>query len=267
MTTTSGKVAVVTGAARGMGKEFAKALLKAGAKVALLDINKELITETCMELSKFGDAHSFICDISNRESVAKTFSQIRNQTGKIGILINNAGIVTKGSILELSEEAIIKTFEVNTLSQFWTTKAVLPGMIEQNEGHIVNISSMGALVPVPGQSAYNASKAAVSAFSDSIRQEMKKFGYNIHITIVAPYFVDTGMFDGVSTGKMKMLTPEKVVKKVMKAILKNRPFVGIPWLDANINVPSLKLYTSKNIQDKIYKMMGQWDAMDTFKGH
>ena len=220
------KVAIVTGAAMGMGKLFSEMLLEEGCKVALIDINEEVLQTTINEISSKYDKVNFkayTCDITNRIRVKEVFASVRQDLGPIQLLINNAGIVEAGDVLNISGESILRQIEVNLISQFWTIKAVLEDMIATKEGHIVNISSLAGYYATPSLSAYSASKFGVLALSDALRQELKDF--NIGVTVVCPTFVATGMFEGI---KQPMIKPLSVVRPTIKAIKKNKAVISIP---------------------------------------
>jgi len=220
------KVAVVTGAAMGMGKLFSEMLLEEGCKVALIDINIEALQNTIDDLSFKSDKTNFkayTCDITDRTRVEEVFASIKRDFGPILLLINNAGIVDAGDVLNVSDESILRQIEVNLISQFWTIKAVIPDMIAAKEGHIVNIASLAGYFATPSLAAYSASKFGVLGLSDALRQELKDF--NIGVTVVCPTFVSTGMFEGI---KQPMISPLSVVRPTIKAVKKNKTVISIP---------------------------------------
>lgn len=113
------------------------------------------------------------------------------------ILVNNAGIASGKSILEKNEQMIRKTFEVNTLAHLFTIREFLPDMLRLNKGHVVTIASIAGTVAVPGMSDYSASKFGAFAIDECLRLEMKKGGKNVQTTCICPYYINTGMFEGV----------------------------------------------------------------------
>ena len=120
--------------------------------------------------------------------------------GDVDILVNNAGIVTGKKFLDATDGAIEKTFQVNTLAHFWLGKAFLPSMIDKNHGHVVTIASMAGIFGMAGLCDYCASKYAAVGFDESLRNELVAMAKDgIHTTVVCPYFINTGMFDGVQT--------------------------------------------------------------------
>lgn len=262
-----GVVALVTGAAMGMGKHVSQLLLAQGCRLILVDINREALIQTTAELSGSGECFSYCCDISNREEIRRLVEGVLRDVGPVSILVNNAGIVKAGGLLDLEEEVIEKTIQVNLLSQFWMTRAFLPEMRKMKEGHIVNFASAGGLLALPNLSVYCASKFGVVGFSAAIRQEMKKNRINIGVTMVCPNTVDTGMFDGSKmVAGTKLLSSEKVAQQVIKGIQKNKPIVAVPSLPVKVVTPLVKALLPVNAMDWLNRVLGMWDANDTWKG-
>ncbi len=262
-----GTLAVVTGAAMGMGKSLSALLLTEGCRVALVDINKANLESTKTELSKIGECQSYVCDISSRDEVFKLAAKIEKDMGPVSILINNAGIVNAAPVMEMPVETIEKIITINLTSQFWTVKAFLPSIAKQKEGHIVNFASAGGILAIPNIAAYCASKFGVVGFTDALRQEMKKQKLNIGVTMVCPNTVNTGMFSGSKmVAGTKMLTPDKVCRQVMKGIRKNTAMVAVPSLPVKIVTPLTKVLMPIHAMDWMNKVLGMWDANDTWKG-
>jgi len=263
----SGKVAVVTGAAMGMGKCISELLLKEGCKVALVDINKDVLKKTESELSPGDLCESYVCDISDPLEVSALASKIENRMGTVSILVNNAGIVVAKGLLEMDDTQIKRILDVNLAAMFWTTKAFLPGMISQNKGHVVNIASAGGILALPNLAAYCASKFGVIGFTDSLRQEMKKNKHQIGFTYVCPNTVGTGMFEGskMVTGTRE-LNPRDVSKKVINSIRKNQAALAIPSLPVKYLTPLFKLILPVNLMDFLNRLLGMWNLNDSWKG-
>ncbi|MBI9102156.1 MAG: SDR family NAD(P)-dependent oxidoreductase [Spirochaetales bacterium] len=263
----NGKVALVTGAARGMGRAMASLLLEEGCKVVLVDLDEKALRDTEKALSSMGDCRGFLCDITKTESVTQLAEDIKDEFGNVSILINNAGIVRAAPILELEERDVRLMFEVNLISLFRTCRIFLPQIIEAGDGHIVNMASAGGILAIPNLSAYSATKFGVIGFSDTLRQEMKKEDYNIGVTYVCPNTVNTGMFNGSSMVKgTAMLTPENVAKRVIHAIRKNKPLCAVPMFSLRIAIPLLKVFLPINGMDRLNRNLGIWTINDTWKG-
>lgn len=267
MTQLSGRTAVVTGAAMGMGKILTSRLLEEGCRVAMVDVNQEMLEQTQAELSSKGECRAYLCDISQASNVYALAKTITKEMGVVTLLINNAGIVVAQKLLDLDDALIEKMINVNLTAQFWTVKAFLPEMLQVNEGHIVNISSAGGLLAIPNLSAYCASKFGVIGFTDAVRQEIKKEKKNIKFTVVCPNTVSTGMFKGAKMVKgTKMLQPETVCKEILKGIKADRAIVAVPSVPVKIVTPLLKTLLPVNAMDWLNKTLGLWDANNTWTG-
>lgn len=261
------KTAVITGGAMGMGKSLALSLLREKCKVALVDVNEPALEKTVEELKAWGPCGGYVCDISDRKAVYELAGKIEGDLGPVSLLVNNAGIVGAGSVIEMADETIEKILSINLTAQFWTTRAFLPSLIKQPEGHIVNFASAGGILAIPWISVYCASKFGVVGFTDALRQEMKKQKFNIGVTMVCPNTVNTGMFQGSKmVAGTAMLTPEAVTAKVLRAIKKNRPMVAVPSVPVRFLTPLTKVLLPINAMDRLNKALGMWEANDSWKG-
>ncbi|MBC2711401.1 MAG: SDR family NAD(P)-dependent oxidoreductase [Desulfosarcina sp.] len=262
-----GELAVVTGAAMGMGKSVSRLLLEAGCAVALVDVKEAVLSSTADELSAIGRCRPYICDIADRNGVYALGKTIQADMGTVSILVNNAGIVKAAPLNQLADETIEKILEVNLTAQFWTCKAFLPAMIAQNKGHVVNVASAGGILALPNLSAYCASKFGVVGFTDALRQEMKKQKVNVGLTVVCPNTVGTGMFEGSKmVAGTRLLDPEDVATKIVAGIRKNRAMVAIPSLPVKILTPLTKVLLPIGLMDRLNQMLGMWAANDTWTG-
>ena len=262
-----GELALVTGAAMGMGREIAAQLLDAGCRVAMVDINGEAVERACRALADRGECRSFACDIADRAGVQRLQAAVQQAMGTVTLLVNNAGIVRAARLLDLDDDAIESMIRVNLTSQFWTCKAFLPGMCRAGRGHIVNMASAGGLLAIPSLTAYCASKFGVVGFSDALRQELKKERLSIGVTCVCPNTVNTGMFEGAQTVKgTRMLNPAGVAAVVVAAIRRNRALVGVPSLPVKIVTPLLKALLPVAAMDRVNALMGMWHINDSWRG-
>ena len=263
----NGKIAVVTGAAMGMGKCIAGMLMGEGCKVALIDVNSETLLKTNEELKETGQCEAFVCDISDRQAVYDTAKDINKKLGEVSILINNAGIVNAMPLLEQDDAVIQKIIDVNLTSMFWTCKAFLPKMMAQKEAHVVNVASAAGILAIPNLSVYCASKFGVIGFTDAVRQEMAKAKAKIGFSYICPNTVGTGMFDGSKmVAGTQLLTAVSVAAEVIKAIKNNKPMVGVPNLPVKYITRLAKLLLPIKVVDFLNKHLGMWDANDTWKG-
>jgi all-trans-retinol dehydrogenase (NAD+) len=265
MTEFAGKNVLVTGGARGLGRLIAERALDRGAQVIIWDMNQELLDQTVSELGP--RAFGYHVDITEKERVYAMADRVHEEIGVVDILINNAGIVTGESFLDLPDEMIEKTFEVNALSLFWMTRAFLPQMIQNGGGHVTTIASVAGLVGVEKLADYCASKFAAVGFDESLRVAMKSDKTGVNTTVICPYFIDTGMFDGVKS-RFPLLLPilkeEDVADKTVAAIEKNRNKVVLPPIIRL--VPLLRMLPTP-VFDAIMGLFGVNSSMETFDGH
>lgn len=262
-----GKTAVVTGAAMGMGKSLSELLLDAGCQVALVDINRQALDQTARALSNRGRCRPFVCDIADREAVNRLAGAVEKEMGAVSVLVNNAGMVRAGSMLDQDEDTIEKTIAVNLTAQFWTCKAFIPQMRSRGKGHIVNIASAGGILAIPNLSAYCASKFGVVGLTDALRQEMKKARLDIGVTLVCPNTVGTGMFHGSKMAAgTRLLAADEVTRPILRAIIKNRPMVAVPSIPVRFLTPLAKVLLPINAMDRLNQFLGIWHVNDTWTG-
>ncbi|MDR2747465.1 MAG: SDR family oxidoreductase [Treponema sp.] len=261
------RVVLITGGGSGIGRLTALDFAGRGARVVVWDLNQEALKQTEAGAAEKGlSIRTMICDVSSREDVYRQAESLVRETGPVDILINNAGVVSGKPMLETPDDLIEKTMRVNILALFWTAKAFLPGMIERNSGHIVNISSAAGLIGVRGLADYCASKFAVYGFNESIRMELRRIKSRVRTTVVCPFFIDTGMFSGVKT-RFPLLLPilksPYVAKKIVIAVLKNKNQLVLPRFAGTIFI--LRLFPPALI-DAAAGFFGISRAMDEFKG-
>jgi short-subunit dehydrogenase len=228
MSTLKGKKVLITGGASGIGKIMGRLVLEHGAELVIWDINPGMAEETRAELSKYGKVSFFKVDVSSKEEISTAAATVREKIGVVDVLINNAGIVVGKYFHEHSAQDIERTMDINASAPMLVTREFLPGMIRQDFGHICNIASSAGLISNPRMSVYAASKWSVIGWSDSVRLEMKMLKKKVNVTTVTPYYINTGMFDGVRS-IIPILKPERVASKVIRGIEHNRIFVSMPW--------------------------------------
>lgn len=217
-----GRAAIVTGAARGIGRAIAERLASAGADLALCDLKTEWLEETAAAVRAKGRrAEIFAADVSDAASVEQAMGSILAAFQKIDILVNNAGITKDTFLVRMSVEDWDAVLGVNLRGAFLFTKAVAKPMMKQRAGAIVNIASIIGLIGNAGQCNYAASKAGVIALTKSVAKELAS--RNIRANAVAPGFIKTQMTAGL---------PEDVRKKMLSAIPMGR--LGEPADVANV---------------------------------
>lgn len=192
MESLNGKVALVTGAGKGIGKAIALALAKEGVHVGLLARTASDVKAVAQQVTALGVKSAYAsADVGNRVEVDAAIIGIQDNLGPIDILVNNAGTATFGNFLELEPEAWEAQIRVNVFGVYYAVRAVLPQMIERKTGDIINISSTAGKSGSPVTSAYSASKFAVFGLTESLMQEVRK--HNIRVTAMAPSTVVTDL--------------------------------------------------------------------------
>lgn len=191
------KIALVTGAAQGMGRTHAIALASQGAQVILTDRKTDLCEKVVEEIqSKGGEAACFAMDVSSKEQVEKVFSDVIRQYGRIDILVNNAGIFAPRMALDLTEEEWERTIAINLKGQFLCAQQAAKDMAKRTWGRIINISSVAsgsAGIGFPGAAHYTASKGGIIGMSETLAIEWAQYG--ITVNVIAPGAIDTPMVE------------------------------------------------------------------------
>jgi NADP-dependent 3-hydroxy acid dehydrogenase YdfG len=183
-------VAVVTGASSGIGQATALALAREGYAVALAARREDRIADLAEQIAADGgEAITVPTDVAHQPSAAALIHRAKDELGSVDVLVNNAGVMLLGPIVGADIEHWQRMVNVNVLGLMYCTHAALPIMQEQGGGHIVNVSSVAGRIAGMGAGAYNATKWAVGAFSESLRQE--GVDYNVRVTIIEPGYVDT----------------------------------------------------------------------------
>lgn len=267
MTDIRGKVVLITGAAMGMGKLLAEKFVADGARVILVDVNREELIKTAADLgTPETGVLEYVADVSDRPSVAALRDWVHREIGPIDVLVNNAGIVSGGPFLEVPIEQHIKTIEVNLNGLMCMTHVFLPDLVEKQSGHIVMLASAAGFVGVPAASSYAASKWAVIGFTESVRLELEREGlYDIKFTIACPGFVDTGMFAGVKAPLLAaVLEPETIADTIYAAFKQDNLWVIEPAVVKT--VPLIRAVLPTFVADRLGDLLGMNRSMDTWIG-
>jgi NAD(P)-dependent dehydrogenase (short-subunit alcohol dehydrogenase family) len=201
MTTSPPKVALVTGAARGIGLATAKRFLTDGWRVALLDIEGELLARAVASLAKPDDTLALHCDVSDAKAVTVAMTQVAARFGRLDALINNAGVAVFAPLLETSDADWNRILSVNLTGPFLCTKAAAPLMREHGGGAVVNVTSISAVRASTLRSAYGTSKAGLAHLTKQLAVELASLG--IRVNGVAPGPVDTAMAKAVHTAEIR----------------------------------------------------------------
>jgi len=242
-----GKHIVITGASSGIGEKVALMVAERGARPILLARSIDKLQSISDQINQKTGVNSlfFQLDVSDIEQVQKVFSQIKLEAGHIDILINNAGFGVFDSFHEADFVDIEKMFQVNVLGLMACTKEVLPLMMAQNSGHIINIASQAGKLATPKSSGYSATKHAVLGFTNSLRLELAKT--NIHVSAVNPGPIETNFFTiadksgtYVKNVNRFMLKSDYVAQKIVQLMLTPKRELNLPgWMNIGSTIYNL----------------------------
>lgn len=258
---------LITGGASGIGRIMGRMVLERGARCLVIwDINADNIATTEAEFKALGRVKGYRVDVSDNAAVEECYAATRSECGEVDILINCAGIVRGNATFDKqTAKDIDLTLAINTAAPMKVALQVLPSMLERDHGHVCNIASAAGMISNPKMSVYAASKWGVIGWSDSVRIELKQRKSKVRFTTVAPYYINTGMFDGVRSRFFPILDPERTARKILRAIERNTDFRGIPWSFHFIRLCQGFLPVSW-----FDKILGEWigiySTMDHFTG-
>jgi NAD(P)-dependent dehydrogenase (short-subunit alcohol dehydrogenase family) len=218
-----GKVAAVTGGARGIGRATAHALARAGAKVAIGDLDGDLAARTASEIGALG----LRLDVTDRESFAAFLDEVETALGPLDILVNNAGILHLGPFLEEDDAATRRQFDVNVFGVVNGTRLAVPRLLRRPEGHLVNVASSAGKLAPPGIASYVATKHAVVGLTEAVRAEHA--GSGLEFSIVMPGVVRTEMIAGYEDARgVPQVEPGDVADAIVDALRRPRVDVFVP---------------------------------------
>ncbi|WP_235738867.1 SDR family oxidoreductase [Nocardioides alcanivorans] len=224
----TGRVVAVTGAARGIGFQIAKQLVARGAKVVISDVDATALEAAGKELGA-SLTHTF--DVTDPAAFDGFLDRVEGELGPLFALVNNAGIMPTGPLLDESDDTTRAVFEVNVLGMMWGSKKALARMVPRGHGHLVNLASTMGVIAIPGLATYNASKAAMVMYGEALAAEFEASG--VRVTTVLPSAVNTDLAAGLDTraeftvlGKKmaveSMIEPEDVADAVLMALESGR---------------------------------------------
>ncbi|AIY00012.1 short-chain dehydrogenase family protein [Arthrobacter sp. PAMC 25486] len=224
-----GKVAAVTGGANGIGREIARALAQAGAKVAIGDLDGEAARLTAEALTAAGlDGAVFgvELDVTSSSSFAGFLATAEARLGPVDVLVNNAGVMWVGPFDAEPEAAAERQITVNLLGVIRGVKLAAPAMVARGSGHIITIASASSILTTPGEASYSAGKHGVLGYLKAVREELHRSP--VQLSVIMPAVVDTALAAGTGTGAAKLLQPADIAAAVLATIDRPRFEVTIP---------------------------------------
>lgn len=241
----SGKVAVITGASMGIGEAIARTFADKGARVVLLSRDAGRAEEARTRLGLPNQTLALSCDVRNREEIDRVLSLTLHHFGRIDIWVNNAGHGILDSVEQVDMAACRETFETNFFGALASIQGVVPVMLQQGSGSIINVSSVAGHIPLPFHAIYSATKFAMNALGKAANVELKMRG--IHVMTVCPGYVRTDFGANALRGKeartvrpssARGITADRVARAVLEGYLKQKREVVVPWTMH----PMIKIY-------------------------
>ena len=224
---------MITGASSGIGRGLALELARRGAKVGLIARRSELLAEIVKQVeAEGGRAIPLVADVQDATAMREAADRLRQEFGPIDIMIANAGIGATTDAASLEPGEVARTLSVNVIGAACSVAAVVPEMIERGHGQLVAISSLAAYRGLPKSASYGASKAALSAFFESLRLDLQPRG--IAVTIIHPGFIKTPLTAGREAKMPFLMELDTAVNKIVRAIEKKRKSYAFPWQLASI---------------------------------
>lgn len=267
------KTAIITGGAMGIGFATAKRLVKENCTVTIWDINEEALKQAKAELEKInGKVFTHVCNVTDKNRIKELSATAYKEMGSVDVLINNAGYVKGGGILDQPAEIWDATININLNALIYTIQAFLPKMYERNFGHIVNISSAAGTIGVPALAVYCATKWGVWGLTESLRFE----AYNnnktgVKYSSIHPGYIASGMFEGAKLGfPGSLIVPlvkdhDVIAKAIVESALKRGKYSPKRPATLNLNLRLRALFTDKIFQ-KLLILMGVPQSMSSWKG-
>ena len=260
---------LITGGGSGIGQLMAIKFSQLGGNVIIWDISTDGMTKTVRMIKEAGcdvsKVKTYAVNLSKKDDIYATAQRTIEENGFIDVLINNAGVVSGAPFLDIPDQKIQLTFDVNTMAHFWILKKFLPEMVKRNQGHIVTVASVAGNMAGCNMSDYHASKFANVGFDLSLRMEIAQADKTgIKTSIVKPYFITTGMFAGVNPGLIPYLSPDYVCEKIVEGILVEQEEIVIPyWL---VFVFTMASMVPSRALAPMLDLIGGFEHMSHFEG-
>jgi NADP-dependent 3-hydroxy acid dehydrogenase YdfG len=231
----AGETAAITGAARGIGRATAQALLGQGMKVAIGDVDVDAARKTADELGP--SAVALALDVTDRQSFSDFLDEAERQLGPLDVLVNNAGIMQIGRFIDEDDLTAQRMVDINIHGVILGMKLALARMIPRDRGHIVNISSQAGKFGTPGGATYSATKHAVVGLTEAVRGELRLMGAHIDLSYVMPYVVKTELGSGLGEARgLSNLEPGDVAEAIVEALQLGLVEVWVPKSAKRTNV-------------------------------
>jgi NADP-dependent 3-hydroxy acid dehydrogenase YdfG len=231
----AGQTAAITGAARGIGRATARALMSQGMKVAIGDLDEQAARRTAEELG--ASAIALPLDVTDRASFAAFLDGAEQRLGQLDVLVNNAGIMQLGRFIDEDDLTARRMIDINLHGVILGCKLALERMIPRDRGHIVNISSQAGKFGAPGGATYSATKHAVVGLTEAIRGELRLMGAHIDVSYVMPFVVNTELGSGLGQARgMSNLEPSDVADAIVEALQTGLVDVWVPKSAKRTNV-------------------------------
>ncbi len=218
------KVVAITGGARGIGLATATVLHGLGAKVAIGDIDRAAVKEASSQL---GLQVGRRLDVTDQRSFTDFLDTVEERLGTLDVLVNNAGVIAVGSAVDEADAITQRLLDVNVYGVILGTKLAAQRMLPRGHGHVINIASLGSVLPTEGIATYCATKHAVLGYTDTVRMENR--GSGVHFSAIMPTLTNTEMVDGIGHAKgFKNAEPDDVARAIAGVIAKPKPRVLVP---------------------------------------
>jgi short-subunit dehydrogenase len=244
----SQKVVFITGASSGIGRALAVELGRRGASLGLLARRAETLLEIVKEVEEAGGhALALPADVRDAEAVRVAADELREKFGRVDVLIANAGVGVTTDAKNLQSKEVADVMGINVLGAVNSVTAVLPEMVEQGSGQLVAISSLAAYRGLPKSAAYCASKAALSAFFESLRIDLRESG--VRVTIIHPGFIKTALTAGRHAQMPYLMELDDAIEKIIRAIETRKKSYAFPWQLATIS--RVVMLLPPNLYDRI----------------